>query len=135
MAISKSQAFRGPEWMLKVALDDTFRVVETMFAKDGTPYEITRRATLKERLTAAKDASSYFAPKLQAVEHNVTSTNVEAMTDEELHAELAKAMKFLAPKQLENSDGGQGDNSSQVTQETGLGSARPVGEPSVQTPD
>lgn len=116
--------------MLKVALDDTFRVTETMFAKDGAMFEITRRATLKERLTAAKDASAYFAPKLQAVEHNVTSTNVEAMTDDELRDELAKAMKFLAPK-AENSDGGQGNNSSQTTQEKGPGSPGPLGESTV----
>ena len=123
---SKNLAYRGPEWMLTVAIDDEFRITETVFAKDGTQHEITRRATLKERLAAAKDASAYYAPKLSTVEHNVTSGSIEKMSDAELKAELAKAMEFLAPKVMEKSDG-QGSDQGQATQEAGPDSTCAVG--------
>jgi len=120
--------------MLKVAIDDEFRVTETMFMKDGAQFEITRRATLKERLAAAKDASAYYAPKLSTVEHNVTSGSIEKMSDDELKAELAKAMEFLAPKVAEKSDG-TGSNQDQVKEEAGPNSESAVGGSDQQAAD
>jgi len=132
---TKSLAYRGPEWMLKVAIDDEFRVTETAFSKDGNQYEVTRRATLKERLAAAKDASAYYAPKLSTVEHNVTSGSIEKMTDAELKAELEKAMQFLAPKAAEKSDGRQGSNQGAATEEAGPDREGDVGESDQQATD
>lgn len=132
---SKNLAYRGPEWMLKVAIDDEFRITETMFAKDGAQYEITRRATLKERLAAAKDASAYYAPKLSTVEHNVTSGSIEKMSDAELKAELAKAMEFLTPKVADDGKDKAGSSQAVVAaaEATGSDSEGVMGEPTVQT--
>lgn len=125
MTSPKSQAYRGPEWMLTVAIDDNFRITETMFAKDGLQYEIVRRATLKERLAAAKDASAYYAPKLSTVEHNVTSGNIDKMTDEELKAELDKAFKYFAPK--EKSDGEKSQDQDKAAKAEGSDSESAMG--------
>lgn len=127
---SKNLAYRGPEWMLKVAIDDEFRVIETAFSKDGAQYEITRRATLKERLAAAKDASAYYAPKLSTVEHNVTSGSVEKMSDAELKAELDKMMAMLTPKVVDH--GGQGSAEGQEAQAEGSDSEGALREPTIQ---
>lgn len=113
--------------MLTVAIDDEFRITETMFAKDGSQYEITRRATLKERLAAAKDASAYYAPKLSTVEHNVTSGAIDKMSDVELKAELDKMMAMLTPKVVDH--GGQGSAEGQEAQAEGSDSLGAVGEP------
>ena len=135
---SKNLAYRGPEWMLTVAIDDDFRITETMFAKDGSQYDVTRRASLKERLAAAKDASSYYAPKLSTVEHNVTSGSIEKMSDDELKAELEKAMQFLAPKVVDHGkDGKVGSAQALVAtaEAAGPDSEGAVGEPDQQTTD
>lgn len=131
--MAKNQAYRGPEWMLTVAVDDDFRVTETAFAKDGSQYEITRRATLKERLAAAKDASAYYAPKLSTVEHNVTSGAIDKMSDAELKAELDRMMAMLTPKVEDH--GKQGSDQDQEAQATGPDSTGAVGEPDQQAAD
>ena len=124
---SKNLAYRGPEWMLTVAIDDEFRITETVFAKDGTQHEITRRATLKERLAAAKDASAYYAPKLSTVEHNVMSASTDKMNLNELQAELDKLMTVLNPKVADHD--GQGSAEGQEAQAEGSDSEGAVGEP------
>lgn len=130
---SKNLAYRGPEWMLKVAIDDEFRVIETAFSKDGAQYEITRRATLKERLAAAKDASAYYAPKLSTVEHNVMSASTDKMNLNELQAELDKLMTVLNPKVADH--GGQGSVEGQEAQAEGSDSEGVMGEPDQQATD
>lgn len=123
------QKLKAHEWMLMVAIDDEFRVTETMFAKDGSQYEVERRASLKERLDAAKNAASYFTPKLSSVEHNVQS-NIQQMSDDELKAELEKAMQFLQGEQDES-----GKAKGQKAKAKGPNRARAVDQPAVQVAD
>lgn len=131
--MAKKNANVAPSWMLRVAVDDDFRITETMFAKDGSQYEITRRASLKERLSAAKDAANYFDSKMPTLEHHMVTSgaNIDKMSD----AEIVAALKMMAPLlPVEKSDGA-GSDSSEGAEEAGSDSESAVGGPEQQASD
>lgn len=84
--------------------------------KDGSASIVHRYVTVKERLDAAKAAAPFYAPRLASQELNVKGS-VDKMSDDELKAELEKAMKFLAPKVVDH--GRQRDGEGSATQEAG----------------
>lgn len=87
--------------MLDLALDEGRYFVEDIVTKDGDVRSISRRLSIKERLTLLQGCASYYAPTLKAVEAR-SMLDFDTMSVDDLKAKAITLAADLLKKEHKN---------------------------------
>ena len=87
--------------MLEYALDEERYFDEDVVTKDGDVRTITRRLSIKERLTLLQGCAPFYAPTMKSVEAKA-SVDLTQLSYEELRAKAITMAADLLKKEHKN---------------------------------